>query len=191
MFRAAGKLAMKYPERKQIQIIGIAAAIIVGFAVLRFYPLARRMTDIRQVRAAQDIAVGQVREYSIGIPVLRKQVGELRVSLTDYARRIPPGRQFADLWRRIADVMNEHNLQDQIVQPGSETTGPTVGCIPITIQCSGTLEQVFEFLKSLSDFERVIRIDKLQLLNDAEFSGRIKLIADAKVYYQAAVEPGI
>ncbi len=182
---------MKYPERKQVQIIGIAAAIIVGFGVLRFYPLARRMRDIRHLRSAQDIAVTQVREYSIGIPVLRRQVGELRVSLADYARRIPPGRQFADLWHRIADVMNRHNLQDQIVQPGSETTGPTVGCIPITIECSGTLEQVFEFLKSLADFERVIRIDKLQLLNDADFSGRIKLNADAKVYYQAAVEPSI
>jgi Tfp pilus assembly protein PilO len=149
------------------------------------------MRDIRQVRSAQDIAVTQVREYSIGIPVLRRQAGELRVSLGDYARRIPPGRQFADLWHRIADVMNRHNLQDQIVQPGGETTGPTVGCIPITIQCSGTLEQVFEFLKSLSDFERVIRIDKLQLLNDADFSGRIKLSADAKVYYQTVIEPSI
>lgn len=182
---------MKYPERKQVQIIGIAAAVIVVFGVLRFYPLARRMTDIRQVRSAQDIAVTQVREYSIGMPVLRRQVGELRVSLADYTRRIPPGRQFADLWHRIADVMNRHNLQDQVVQPGGETTGPTVGCIPITIQCSGTLEQVFEFLKSLTDFERVIRIDKLQLLNDADFSGRIKLIADAKVYYQTAIEPSI
>ncbi len=182
---------MKYPEKRQVQIIGIAAAIIVGFGVLRFYPLARRMTDIRQVRAAQDIEVGQVRDYSTGIPVLRRQVGELRVSLADYARRIPPGRQFADLWHRIADVMNRHNLQDQIVQPGSETTGPTVGCIPITIQCSGTLDQVFEFLKSLAEFERVIRIDKLQLVNDTEFSGRVKLSADAKVYYQAAVEPSI
>lgn len=182
---------MKYPERKQVQIIGIAAAVIVGFVVLRFYPLARRMRDIRHLRSAQDIAVTQVREYSIGIPVLRRQVGELRVSLADYARRIPPGRQFADLWHRIADIMNRHNLQDQIVQPGSETTGPTVGCIPIRIQCSGTLEQVFEFLKSLTDFERVIRIDKLQLLNDADFSGRIKLNADAKVYYQTAVEPSI
>ncbi len=182
---------MKYPERKQLQIIGIAAAVVVGFGVLRFYPLARRMTDIRQVRAAQDITVSQMREYGIGIPVLRRQVGDLRVSLADYARRIPPSRQFADLWHRIADVMNRHNLQEQIVQPGSETTSPTVGCIPITMQCSGTLEQVFEFLKSLSDFDRVIRIDKLQLLNDADYSGKIKLIADAKVYYQTAVEPSI
>lgn len=182
---------MKYPEKRQVQIIGIAAAVIVGFGVLRFYPLVRRMTDIRQVRSAQDIAATQVREYTTGIPALRRQVGELRVSLSDYARRIPPGRQFADLWHRIADVMSRHNLQDQVVQPGSETTGPTVGCIPITIQCSGTLEQVFGFLKSLADFERVIRIDKLQLLNDADFSGRIKLSADAKVYYQTEIEPSI
>ena len=191
MSRILRYLEMKQLEKKQVQIIVIATVIIGGFGVLRFYPLARRMADIRQSRSAQDVAVARVREYNMAIPLLGKQAGELRVSLDGYSRSIPPNRQFADLWYQIADVMNRHNLQEQIVQPGGETTGPTVGCIPITMQCSGTLEQIFEFLKSLAHFERVIRIEKLQLLNDADFSGRIKLDADARVYYQTAVKPVI
>jgi len=182
---------MKHPEKKQVQIIVIAAVIIVGFGVLRFYPLARRMAKIRRTRGEQIAAVAQVRQYTLGIPALRKQADDLRVQLADYDRRIPGGRQFADLWRRMAEAMSRHNLQDRIVQPGVETTSRIVGCIPITIQCSGTLEQTFEFLKSLADFERLIRIEELQLQNDAEYSGWIKLNADAKVYYQAAVEASI
>lgn len=191
MSRTVRYLEMKQLEKKQVQIIVIATVIILGFGVLWFYPLARGMTDIRQFRSAQDLAVAQLRGYNMAIPLLRKQADELRVSLEGYSRSIPPNRQFADLWHQMADVMNRHNLQEQIVQPGGETTGPTVGCIPITIQCSGTLKQIFGFLKSLADFERVIRIEKLQLLNDADFSGRIKLGADARVYYQTAVKPGI
>jgi Tfp pilus assembly protein PilO len=182
---------MKHPEKKQMQIIGIAAVIIVGFGVLRFYPLARRMAEIRRIRRQQIAAVAQVRQYTMGIPALRRQADDLRVKLADYDLRIPPDRRFADLWHRMAEAMNRHNLQEQVVQPGGETTSQIVGCIPITIQCSGTLEHIFEFLKSLSDFERLIRIEELQLQNDADYSGRIKLNATAKVYYQTAVEPSI
>ncbi len=182
---------MKHPEKKQVQIIGIAAVIILGFGVLRFYPLGRRMANIRRTRREQGAAVAQVRQYTMGIPALRRQADDLRAKLADYDLRIPPDRRFADLWRRMAEAMNRHNLQEQVVQPGAETTGPVVGCIPIKIQCSGTLEQIFEFLKSLADFERLIRIDQLQLLNDSDYSGRIKLDATAKVYYQTAVEPDI
>lgn len=182
---------MKHPEKKQLQIIGIAAVIIVGFGVLRFYPLARRMADIRRTRCRQSAVVAQVRQYTMGIPALRRQADDLRVKLADYDLRIPPDRRFADLWHRMAEAMNRHNLQEQVVQPGGETTSQIVGCIPITIQCSGTLEQIFEFLKSLANFERLIRIEELQLQNDTDYSGRIKLNAVAKVYYQAAVEPSI
>ena len=182
---------MKHPEKKQIQIIGIAAVIILGFGILRFYPFAGRMANIRRTRCQQNAAMAQVRQYTMGIPALRRQADDLRVKLADYDLRIPPDRRFADLWHQVAEAMNRHNLQEQVVQPGGETTGQIVGCIPIKIQCSGTFEQIFEFLKSLADFERLIRIEELQLQNDAEYSGRIKLNAAAKVYYQAAVELSI
>ncbi len=149
------------------------------------------MAEIRRTRDQQVSALAQVRQYTMGIPALRRQADDLRVKLADYDRRIPPDRQFANLWHRMAEVMDKHNLQEQVVQPGAETTSQIVGCIPITIQCSGTLEQIFEFLKSLADFERLIRIEELQLQNDAEYSGQIKLSAAAKVYYQAAVEASI
>ncbi len=182
---------MKHPEKKQVQIIVIAAVIIVGFGVLRFYPLARRMAKIRRTRGQQVAAVAQMRQHTMGIPMLRRQTDDLRVELVDYDRKIPPDQQFADLWHRMAEAMSRHNLQDRIVQPGVETTSQSVGCIPITIQCSGTLEQTFEFLKSLADFDRLVRIEELQLQNDTEYSGWIKLSAAAKVYYQAAGEASI
>ena len=173
------------------RMIVIAAVIIAGFTVGRFYPLAMRMAKIRRTRGEQVAAVAQLRQYTMGIPALRRQADDLRAKLVDYDSKIPGDRQFADLWHRMAEAMSMHNLQDRIVQPGVETTSPLVGCIPITIQCSGTLEQTFEFLKSLADFDRLIRIEELQLQNDTEYSGLIKLNAAAKVYYQAGVVASI
>ncbi|MBE0534300.1 MAG: type 4a pilus biogenesis protein PilO [Phycisphaerae bacterium] len=175
---------MTKPERQQWIIIGLAGAIIAGFALLRFFPLIRQSVAMRQTRGDQEAAVAKARECAVQLPALRRQADRLRLQNAEYSRRIPEARQFAELWQQIADTMNRHNLTEQIVQPGKETIGRTVNSIPITIQCAGSLEQVFQFVESLRRFERTVRIDKCRLLNDSDFSGRLKLNAEATVFYQ-------
>ena len=103
----------------------------------------------------------------------------------DFDRKIPKNRNFADLWDQIAKVMNRHNLQEQLVQPGTEIKGDELNCIPISIQCTGSHSQIFEFFKSLQKFDRLIRVESVTLTNDSDFTGRVKMDADANVYYQA------
>ena len=107
-------------------------------------------------------------------------------SLANYDKRIPENREFALLWRQIADVMNEHDLKDQLVQPAVEIPGAELNCIPITIRCSGRMEQIFEFLKSMEKFERVIRIEHFKLENDVDLRGWLRMNAEANVYYRSA-----
>ena len=181
---------MKRLEKKQWVIIGLAGAIIAGFALLRFYPVIRRSAEIGRIRHAQEADVARVRECAVQLPDLRRQVDRLKLQTADYGRRIPEARQFAELWRQIAEVMNRLNLTDQIVEPGKENIGRKVNSIPITIQCAGRLDQLFEFLESLRRFDRTLRIEKCQLLNDSDFSGRLKLNAQATVFYQNADASG-
>jgi Tfp pilus assembly protein PilO len=93
-------------------------------------------------------------------------------------------RDFAGLWQQIAEVMNKHNLKDQIVQPGTEIHGQTLNCIPISMKCSGSLDQIFGFFQSLNDFERLIRVEQIKILNDSDFAGQLELDVKASVYYR-------
>ena len=95
------------------------------------------------------------------------------------------GAQFAELWQQIADVMNRLNLTDQIVQPGKENIGRTINSIPITIQCAGRSSSCSSF-SALRRFDRAVRIEKCQLLNDNDFSGQLKLNAVATIFYQTS-----
>jgi len=175
---------MRHLERKQWTIIGLAGLIVAGFALLRFYPLIRRAGEISHIRRVQETNVARIRECAVQLPALRRQVESLKLETADYDRKIPQSRQFAELWQQIAEIMNRYSLGDQIVQPGPENVGGKVNCIPITIQCTGTLEQAFGFIAALRGLERAVRIEKCHLTNENDFSGRLKMNAVAMVFHQ-------
>jgi len=87
--------------------------------------------------------------------------------------------------------MNKQNLKEQLVQPGSEIQSAEVNCIPINIECSGSLKQIFELFKSLNNFERLIRIESIRLINDKDFVGPLKMKVQASVYYRPTEEKHI
>jgi Tfp pilus assembly protein PilO len=175
---------MKFVEKQQLIILALAVSIIVGFVVFLYHPLAKQTKAIQQADAAQSATTAKVEAHNRQLPILREQAQALQRELHNYDKRIPQSRQFAVLWQQIADIMNQHSLKDQLVQPGTEIQGTELNCIPISIHCSGRLNQIFEFLKSLEKFERVIRIDQLQLKNDRDFTGWLKMSAEASVYYR-------
>ena len=53
------------------------------------------------------------------------------------------------------------------------------------------MSQIFDMLKSLSSFERTIRVEELDLVNDAKFSGVLNLTAKANVYYRILTDKSI
>ena len=80
--------------------------------------------------------------------------------------------------------MDSNHLSDQLVRPGDVSCDPEFCSIPLEIRCSGTFEDVFEFFRAMEQFERLIRMDEVQIRNNAEISGRLTLLAKARVFYQ-------
>jgi len=177
---------MKFLQRQQIIIIVLVGALISGFAMFLYYPLAKQTKVVEQADAAQSSSAAKADARKQQLPLLRKKTEALARELQNFDKRLPASREFAVLWRQIADVMNKHDLKDQLVQPGNEIQGPQLNCIPISIRCSGRGGQIFEFLKSLESFERVIRIENFQLENDRDFTGWLKMNAEANVYYRSS-----
>ncbi|HIJ70566.1 MAG TPA: type 4a pilus biogenesis protein PilO [Planctomycetes bacterium] len=177
---------MRFLQRQQMIIIVLTAALMSGFAMFLYYPLSRQTRAVKQADAAQTSSAAKADARRKQLPLLRKQTGKLERRLQNFDQKLPTGREFAGLWQQIADVMNEHKLKDQLVQPGSEIQSPHLNCIPISIRCSGTDEQIFEFLKSIEKLERLIRIEKFSLENDRDFTGWLKMNAEAYVYYRSS-----
>jgi len=181
---------MLFPERKQIVICVLAGAVIGGFMLFRYIPLQKRVEAVEQAKAAQTLAMAKMSAESKQLPILEEQLSELRVRVANYQANVPAQRDIGIFLGKIADLMNEHSLKEQVLAPGKEMQVDDLKCIPIDMQCKGKLVQVFEFYKRLQGLDRLIRIERVELVNDNNFSGEVSMQTKAVIYYRDKVGQG-
>jgi Tfp pilus assembly protein PilO len=164
--------------------------MVCGFVLLRYLPLQRKIKSVEQASAAQILVVSKASAESQQIPVLKEQLLRLQIAAGNYARQIPVQRELGEFLQGITDLMNEHNLREQVIQPGKEVNSGELNCIPVNMQCKGELSQIFEFYKCMQRLDRLIRIEHIRLVNDGGFSGEVAMQTEAVIYYRAAVRKG-
>ena len=175
---------MNRPDKQQIMIITVAIIIAAGFGVVRYMPLAKRKAEVRQAKTEAIMRADSLTTKTSQLSAMRQKALALDDDFEKYDMQVPEGRNFAGLWQQIADVMNAHGLTEQLIQPAEEIRGESINCIPLSIQCSGNLNEIYELFNSLGELDRLIRIEQIQLLNDKDFSGNVKMQAKANVYYR-------
>jgi Tfp pilus assembly protein PilO len=179
-----------FRERQQIAICVAAAVMICGFVLFRYLPLQREAKFLKQAYVAQMFAVSKASAESRQIPVIREQLLGLQTAVGNYERQIPAQRELGEFLQRIASLMNEHNLKGQMVQPGKEIKAGELNCIPVSMQCKGRLSQIFEFYRRVQGLDRLVRIERVKLVNDGDFSGEVLMQTNAVIYYRAEVGQG-
>ena len=172
------------PDKQQLIILGLAITVISGFGVFRYIPLVRRNRAIENRIAESTQLHDQVSPQSTLLPELRQQKEQLRDTLNSFSVKVPEQRDFARLWQEIADVMNECNLTEQLIQPGADLKSEQLCSIPLTLECQGSLEQLFEFFQELENMHRLVHIKEAEFESSDKYDSIVKLNAKASVYYQ-------
>ncbi len=176
---------MFFRERQQITILIVAGVIIGGFVLFRYLPLHKRRKVVRQIRAAQALAVTKGTANSRQLPLFEEQVQKLQKTVGNYEASIPAQRALGVFLQRINDLMNEYGLTEQVIEPDAEIRADELQCIQVKMQCKGQLEQLFSFYKGLRGLDRLIRIERVKLENDNSFSGKVSMETKAIIYYSA------
>lgn len=173
---------MPIRERQQTIICLITVIMIGGFITLRYLPLERRIKDVEQKLAAKNAAIVKLSCADKQLPKLEQQLAELQKSVGNYELKIPESKNLGNFLQRIADLMNRHNLTEQLVKPGREVEADQMNYVPVSMQCKGSLAQIFEFCKSLQAFNRLIRIVEVKLENGTNFNGEVRMQTKAVIY---------
>jgi Tfp pilus assembly protein PilO len=171
-------------------ILAAAAAMVCAFVLLRFLPLKKEEKFLKQAYAAQMLAISKATDEGRQIPAMRKQLLDLQTAVGNYERQIPAQRELGEFLQRIANLMNEHNLKGQMVQPGKEIKAGELNCVPVSMQCRGRLSQIFEFCRRVQGLDRLVRIEHIKLVNDGDFSGEVTMQTEAVIYYRAGAGQG-
>jgi Tfp pilus assembly protein PilO len=173
-------------DRQQIGIVVAVVTLTAIFAILQYRPLRSQAHAMQQVKAAQLSACEKTEAEIKNLPALRGQLKATLVKIGNYDAKIPRQRNLGAFLQEIADAMNKYNLDEQMVQPDNEIELDGIACIPVRIQCRGSLEQVFGFFRSLQTMERLIRIEQTQLKGDSTFSGMVTVVARGDIYYRTS-----
>jgi Tfp pilus assembly protein PilO len=175
---------MKKPDKQQLMILLLGVVVSVGFGVFRYVPIVRQRCAIQKQMEQQNLVIDEICSLSILIPELKEQKNKLEKQLLPFEQKVPQGRNLATLWRQVAEVMNQCGLTDQLVQPGVEIKSEQLCSIPLTIECKGSLQQIFSFFQSLEEVSRLIRIEQVTLDRGTDLNSGVKMKAQASVYYQ-------
>ncbi len=176
--------------RQQI-VIGIMAVVTIAWFVLFSYvPLRKRMKALKQNRTVQQAFIDKVSYQRKQLPELKQRMLELQKTAEDYRTSIPAQRDLGAFLQGIADLMSDTRLSEQFVEHGMETQAGVLNCIPVNMRCKGKLAQLFEFYKALQRLDRLVRIEQVELVNEADFGGEVSMRTKALIYYESADEQG-
>jgi len=175
---------MLFQERRQIVICVLTGAVVGGFLLFRYLPLRKKAKAVEQMQITQTFAVIKELTESRQLPILEEQLLKLQAKVTNYEANIPVQRDLGVFLHRVADLMNEHNLKEQVVAPCREIEAGELKCIPVDMQCKGNLAQVFEFYKQLQGLDRLVRIEKIELVKDGDFGGEVNMQTKMVIYYR-------
>jgi Tfp pilus assembly protein PilO len=181
---------MLFGKKQQVAIFILAAMLVADFAMFGYLPLQKRMKAVKQRHQMQTLAIAQASAASEQLPVAKEKLDQLKAAVANYEQQVPAQRDLGAFLHRIADLMNEHNLGGQLVQPGEEISAAYLQCIPVSVQCTGRLAQIFEFFESLQNLDRLVRIERVALTNDQDFSGEVSMQTKAVIYYKTDDEQG-
>lgn len=178
---------MLFREKQQFTICLIAGVIVGGFVLFRYLPLCSKIKAIRQIKSAQALTIAQGAADKKQMLLLNEKLLKLQRDLKNYEAKIPEQSDIGKFLHKIADLMNEHDLSEQMIEPRKEIKTEELNCIPVKIQCKGKLAQIFEFFRQLQRLDRLVRIEQVNLSNDSDFNGRISMESKAIIYYRAKV----
>ena len=181
---------MLFGRGQQIAICAIAGMIVCVFVVFFYFPLRKKMTTVRQARDDQLLTIAKGVADTQQLPVLESQLQKLRIKLQDYEAKIPEQRDFGSFLGKITDLMNENSLKEQIIEPGEIVETSKFNCIPVNMKCKGRLTQLFRFYSCLQTLDRLVRIERVRLTNDADYNGQVSMETKAVIYYRAGMEQG-
>lgn len=176
---------MLFKERQQLTIFIITGVLVGGFLLFRYLPLRSRMRALNQIKSAQAHAIAKGDADNTRLSQLKEQFSNLQRDLENYEAQIPKSSDIGQFLHKIADLMNKHNLSEQVIEPQTEIETENLNCIPVKMQCKGKLYQMFEFFRELQDLDRLVRIEKVRLSNDNDYKGQVAMESRAIIYYKA------
>ncbi|MBW8002113.1 MAG: type 4a pilus biogenesis protein PilO [Planctomycetes bacterium] len=170
-------------EKKQIMTFVMVVAMAVAFFLFKYVPLRKKLSDVKQNLSEQRLTIMKSETEKQQIPIVQALLDDLNERTQNFDVQIPGDRELGVFLKQVTQIMNKYGLKEQNIKPNSEVKTGNVNCIPIEMQCKGTLRQLFDFYKTFQNAGRLVRIQEVSFTNERDYTGQLSMRAKAIIYY--------
>ncbi len=182
----AGPKKLGHKQQMWLYVVGVL--FCADFVFYGYMPSHRRLRSLHEAGVQQERTIQVAAAQGEELPGLMVRLRNIEEIVAHYDSYIPPDASQAVFLQEIARVMTGHSLIEQVVVPGKETDSDGIRCIPIRVNCKGSLNDVFGLFHDLQGMDRLVRIERVLLQNDRDFAGRVSMETEAVIFYQPRVE---
>ena len=175
---------MLFDKKQQLAICLLGVMLAADFIFCGYIPLKRKLNDVRSGVQTLQSVINQAEIKKSQLPIFKERLSQLKAQTINFEAAVPKNKDIGLFVQKIGDLMSDYNLNNQMIQPGEQAALKDLNCIAVTMNCQGSLRDIFGFFKKLQKMDRIIRIEEVKLLADGNFSGQIKMESKAIIYYQ-------
>lgn len=176
-------------RKQQVWVLAIGTLFLADFVFNGYLPSHRRLASLAEARRQHERVINTAMAQAEALPALEVRHKEIAKLVGRYEDSVPAQSNLGLFLGQIATIMAEHQLANQVVEPGAEVKAGELNCIPVQMNCTGTLDGVFGFFTDLRSLSRLIRIKKINLKNDSSFTGAVSMQTEAMIFYRPQTAP--
>jgi Tfp pilus assembly protein PilO len=171
-------------NKQQISVYIVAGMLITDFIFFGYLPSHQRIKSLSRASAQQAQIISNAAAQQTALPEMRKKLQQYLDMTENFEAVIPAQRKLGEFLQQIDNIIRENELTNQIVAPEAEIKAEDVSCIPIAIECKGSLLHIFKFFQSLQQLDRLVRVEHVKLENDKSFNGIVKMNTRIVIFYR-------
>jgi Tfp pilus assembly protein PilO len=171
-------------RRQQLWVYVVGVLFVADFAFYGYLPSQRRLKALEEARDHQGRLIATAALQNEELPELKQRLQAAREIVAHYEEYVPPKQTIGMFLKQIAHLMTEHNLSDQVVAPGKEIEASGINCIPVSMDCTGALKDIFGFYRDIRAMDRLVRIERVVLKNDSDLIGPVSMHTEALIFYR-------
>ncbi len=173
-------------DKKQILLIFVILVMIGIFFFMQYVPTMEALQQAKNQQTQKEIQQAHAQSQLQNLPELRNQLNQLKDEVGNIDTRIPDRPQLGDFLQNVSSIMDKYSLSQQMVKPSQEQKIGDFASIPVDIQCSGNLNQIFDFFRDIEQNQRLFRLEQVRFENK-DFSGNIRIFAKGSIFYKQGI----
>jgi|GEM_PF-364511 len=174
-------------RRQQIWVCIIAGLFVCDFILCGYLPSQQRLASLRETRTRQRRTIDMAAAQNVELAGLQCRLRTTEKLIEHFDACVPADEALGAFLQQITTIMEEHHLADPVILPlpGQKTQAGDLGCIPVQMTCRGTLADSFDFFNRLRTLDRLVRLEKVVMENDARFTGQLAVRIHGIIFYQS------